>query len=79
MELFIEILKVIGLLLSLMITIAIVIGMFSSIGHTPMSEYDLFGEEGADGYEQRMMELTDEEYERFKNGDLSYLRNKEEK
>lgn len=36
--------------------------------HKPMTEYELFGEEGADGFEQRMMGLTDDEYEEFRSG-----------
>lgn len=33
--------------------------------HKPMTEYEIYGEEGACGYEQRMMGMTDEEYSKF--------------
>ena len=38
-----------------------VIGMWTT-NSDPLSEYELYGEEGADGFEQRMMGLTNEEY-----------------
>lgn len=67
METLKEILEVMGLFIivlgGLILGLAMIAGALSP--HKPITEYELFGEEGADGYEQRMMGMSDEEYAEY--------------
>lgn len=49
------------------ISLLIVTGLFSSINHKPVTEYELYGEDGADEWERKQMGMSVEEYEEYKN------------
>lgn len=58
-----EILFVVGGFLLLIIALLVIFGIFSTLKHTPLSDYDLYGPDGADEWERRQMGLSKKEYE----------------
>lgn len=56
-----------GLIVMVGVAVGIAIIVSGTKKHKNLSDYELYGSEGADGYEQRMMGLTDEEYAKYRN------------
>lgn len=58
-----EILSILGFLILIIGTILLISLLFSP--SKPMSEYDIYGPDGADEWERKQMGLTIEEYEQY--------------
>jgi hypothetical protein len=65
----ITLLAVIGLVVLLLIGIAFFIFMVNDVKKSPMTEYDIYGEQGEDEWTRHAMGMTEEEYKEFMGED----------
>jgi|LakMenE18May11ns_1017448.scaffolds.fasta_scaffold9908171_2 uncharacterized membrane-anchored protein YhcB (DUF1043 family) len=61
----ITLLAVIGLVVLLLIGIAFFIFMVNDVKKSPMTEYEIYGEQGEHEWERQAIGMTEEKYEKF--------------